>query len=214
MTDVSANTSSSTDTGLPALLLASTSPRRRELLSQAGLTFQVVSPGPSGGVDESPLAGEAVAHYVARVARDKALAGQTEAQRLGLPAWPVLGADTTVTLDGRILGKPADAAEATAMLESLSGRTHQVLTALCLVGRHGERAVTSVSEVRFRALSAVEVAAYVGSGEPYDKAGGYGIQGRGALLIEHLSGSYSGVMGLPLHELGELLRALAPLETP
>jgi septum formation protein len=195
------------------LTLASTSPRRRELLAQAGIAFQLVEPGPAGAVDETPHLDEPPPHYVERLAREKARAGLREALRRGLLLRPVLGADTTVAIDATILGKPTDAADARRMLHALSGRTHQVLTALCLTDGSRELARISVSRVAFRVLDASEIESYIASGEPFDKAGGYGIQGPAALMVRHLEGSYSGVMGLPLFELGELLRdfGAAPL---
>lgn len=196
------------DPAAAVLILASTSPRRRELLTQAGLPFLCISPGPDGGVDESAWPQEVVEHYVERLARAKAIAGLGEVRRLGLPALPVLGADTAVSVDGEILGKPADEAEACAMLRKLSGRAHQVLTGLCLLDGNRAVAAISVSTVHFRVLSEPDILDYVSSGEAFDKAGAYGIQGRAALMVHHLEGSHSGVMGLPLYELGELLRAL------
>lgn len=190
----------------PQLILASTSPRRRELLQQAGIGFLLVRPG-EDGVDESVQPGEAARPYVERLARAKALAGWREARAQGHPDLPVLGADTTVVVDGQILGKPADAREARAMLALLSGRAHEVMTAICLTDGTRELAATSISQVHMQALDAPTIAAYLASGEPWDKAGGYGIQGRAACFIHHLAGSHSGVMGLPLHELHRLLCA-------
>lgn len=184
----------------PLLYLASKSPRRHELLAQIGVTPAVIALE----LDEAPLPGEAPEDYARRVARDKAKAG-----RALLPAActiPVLGADTLVTIDGRILGKPRDAADAVAMLRLLSGRTHRVLSAVALIGRE-ERLALSVSEVSFRAIGEREACAYWASGEPADKAGGYAIQGLGALFVRELRGSYSGVMGLPLFETAQLLAA-------
>jgi septum formation protein len=183
--------------------LASQSPRRRELLAQIGIRHDVIAVE----VDETPLAGEAPAEYVLRLALAKARAGH------GLrPDRPVLGADTAVVQDGRILGKPLDRQDAAAMLAQLSGREHRVLTAVALVGEREETRL-SVSHVRFRPIDAAEAAAYWETGEPADKAGGYAVQGLGALFVESVSGSYSGVVGLPLFETGELLRraGIAPL---
>jgi len=182
------------------LYLASTSPRRRELLSQIGVSFQTVTPD----IPEQPLPDESPEAYVRRLAQDKARAG------LALVDGPavVIGSDTSVVLDDDILGKPRDQADGLAMLARLSGRGHRVLTAVALVdrgGRHQSR--LSVSEVVFRNLGADECLAYWRTGEPADKAGAYAIQGRAAVFVEHLSGSYSGVMGLPLFETAELLRA-------
>jgi septum formation protein len=181
-----------------ALCLASVSPRRRELLSQIGVRYLVRS----ADIDETVRPGELACGYVARMARDKALS-----VRAGGMALPVLAADTTVVVDEMICGKPRGEAECIAMLQRLSGRTHQVLTAVALAGTHGLTASLCASEVRMRVLSVAECAAYWRGGEPRDKAGGYAIQGRGAVFIEHLSGSYSGVMGLPLFETAKLLRA-------
>jgi len=205
-----------TDAGRPALLLASTSPRRRKLLAQAGLEFAVIAPGADGGVDETPLPGEAPAAYVERLARAKARAGLLEARRQGHGgALLVLGADTTVAVDAELLGKPVDDQDARRMLRLLSGRSHQVLTGLCLDDGMEARCCVSISSVTFRTLSERDVDDYVASREPFDKAGGYGIQGRAALLVKRLEGSYSGVMGLPLCELGELLETFpAPRREP
>lgn len=187
------------------LYLASRSPRRRELLQQIGVAYTLVDVE----VDESWHAGETPAHYVLRVARAKALSARTA---LG-PDALVLAADTTVVLDGAILGKPDDAADAMRMLAQLSGREHAVLSGVALAGN---ACVTRLSEsrVRLRTSTHAERAAYVASGEPMDKAGAYAIQGRAAVFVAHLAGSYSGVMGLPIFETAELLReaGLDPLE--
>jgi len=182
----------------PLLTLASVSPRRRELLEQIGVTHLVSA----ADIDEAVRPGEAPADYVVRMACAKARAVRERGGEL-----PVLAADTTVVIDGLILGKPGDRAACVAMLGRLSGRTHQVLTAVALASAAGVAFRVSASEVRFRTVTPAECAAYWESGEPRDKAGGYAIQGRGALFIEHLSGSFSGVMGLPLYETGELLTA-------
>jgi len=182
----------------PLLTLASVSPRRRELLEQIGVTH-VVS---AADIDETVRPGEAPADYVVRMACAKARAVRERGGEL-----PVLAADTIVVIDGLILGKPRDRAECISMLGRLSGRTHRVLTAVALASAAGLVFRVSASEVRFRTVTPAECAAYWESGEPRDKAGGYAIQGRGALFIEHLSGSFSGVMGLPLYETGELLSA-------
>jgi septum formation protein len=191
------------------LYLASQSPRRLELLRQVGLNPMVLPLRTSPDrfdVDETPLPGEPGIDYVLRLARLKAEAGIAAQQARHLPLWPILAADTTVTLDGRILGKPANAEEAAAMLRLYSGRTHTVLTAVAAAHQGQVRVVLNESLVTFKVLSEEEIAAYVASGEPFDKAGGYGIQGRAALFIAYLAGSYSGVMGLPLHETALLLR--------
>ncbi len=182
----------------PALCLASVSPRRRTLLAQIGVTFKIRA----ADVDESVLPAESAHEYVRRLAREKSLAVRRSGEAL-----PVLAADTTVVLDGRIYGKPRDRDDALAMLGRLSGRTHEVLTAVALADGRGCAERLSESRVRFRTLSAPEIVAYWDSGEPRDKAGGYAIQGLGAVFVESLSGSYSGVMGLPLFETAELLRA-------
>ncbi len=198
----------------PVLLLASTSPRRRELLTQAGIAFSLVPPGVDGAVDETPLSGEAPAAYVERLARSKARAGLLEAQRRGIGGpLLVLGADTTVAVDDLLLGKPVDDADARRMLRLMSGRSHQVLTGLCLDDGSITQSCVSVSRVTFRTLSEHHIDDYVASREPFDKAGGYGIQGRAALLVKRLEGSYSGVMGLPLCELGELLETCQALRS-
>jgi septum formation protein len=186
----------------PRLTLASVSPRRRELLGQIGVAHLVSA----ADIDETVRPGEAPADYVVRMACAKARAVRERGTQL-----PVLAADTAVVIDGLVLGKPADRAEGIAMLGRLSGRTHQVLTAVALATAGGVVFRVSVSEVRLRAVTPEECAAYWESGEPRDKAGGYAIQGRAALFIEHLSGSYSGVMGLPLYETGQLLAAAGVL---
>lgn len=185
------------------LHLASQSPRRRELLAQLGVDFRVVDVD----VPELRAAGESPREYVNRVARDKARAGL--AALAGAADAVVLGADTEVVLDDEVFGKPRDAQDAAAMLRRLSGRTHAVVSAVWLVDARGERNAYSVSRVRFAELDEAAVGAYVATGEPFGKAGAYAIQGRGATLIEHLEGSYSGVMGLPLFETAQLLRAAA-----
>jgi septum formation protein len=180
----------------PVLCLASVSPRRRELLGQIGVSHVVLA----ADVDESVAPGESAADYVVRIARAKAA---TVLSRGG--ALPVLAADTTVVIDGRICAKPHDRADGIAMLGRLSGRTHEVLTAVALATAGGIAMRLSVSKVRLRRVTPEECAAYWETGEPHDKAGGYAIQGRGALFVEHLAGSHSGVMGLPLYETGQLL---------
>lgn len=188
---------------MPQLYLASSSPRRRELLTQIGLSFNLVS----GNVDETPLPDEAPAAYVERLARCKAQAGLTMlAQR---PDVCVLGADTAVVLDGRILGKPKDREDALAMLQALSGREHQVLTAVAVVDRDRCEVRVVSSDVSFRAISEAEAEAYWDTGEPHDKAGGYAIQGLAAIFVKRVEGSYSAVVGLPLCETAELLADFA-----
>lgn len=180
------------------LCLASASPRRRELLEQIGVPYVVRA----ADIDETEVAGESPRDYVLRIARAKALAVWNADSSL-----PVLAADTTVVLDGQIFGKPRDRAHALEMLEALSGRSHEVFTAVALATATGVDTRLSTSIVRFRATTAAEREAYWESGEPRDKAGAYAIQGLGAVFIESLTGSYSGVMGLPLFETAELLRA-------
>ena len=179
--------------------LASGSPRRRDLLLQIGVAFRVIRPQ----VDETPMAGESAPAYVTRLATAKAEAGWP--LRAALDA-PVLAADTAVVLDGDILGKPADRRDAESMLRRLSGRSHEVLTAVSLKTPTRLASRLSRSQVTFRALSPAEIRAYWDTGEPGDKAGGYAVQGMAALFIAHLEGSFSGVMGLPLFETAELLR--------
>ncbi len=190
------------------LLLASGSPRRRELLDQIGVAHEAFAVG----VDEQPHAGEAPHAMVERLARAKAAAGReaVAGERV------VLGADTTVVLDGVALGKPGDAAAADAMLARLSGRSHQVVSGVAVAagGEIASRCVTT--EVAFRELAPAERAAYCASGEPLDKAGGYAIQGLGAVFVRHIAGSYSNVVGLPLYDTARLLAAagIDPLATP
>ena len=182
----------------PVVRLASVSPRRRELLAQIGVPHVVTG----AHIDEAVHAGERPRDYVQRMARTKAQAVWEQHREL-----PVLAADTTVVLDGAILGKPLDRADALRMLSQLSGRTHEVLTSIALACPQGLSMRMSVSAVRFRPLGAEEISAYWQTGEPQDKAGAYAVQGLAAVFIESLSGSYSGVMGLPLFETAELLRA-------
>ncbi|WP_371233394.1 nucleoside triphosphate pyrophosphatase [Pseudomonas sp. QE6] len=181
------------------LYLASSSPRRRELLTQIGLPFHIVP----ASVDETPQDGEPAVAYVERLAREKALAGlHFLAQRADVC---VLGADTAVVLDGRILGKPADRAEALGMLQALSGREHEVLTALAVANRERCEAKVVSSRVTFRSVSMEEAERYWDTGEPHDKAGGYAIQGLAAVFVSRVEGSYSAVVGLPLCETAALL---------
>lgn len=190
---------------VPVVVLASASPRRSELLAQIGVPHRVVP----ANIDEQRAAGEAIEDCVRRLARNKALevqvalaavAGSAAAVELA-----VLGADTAVMIEDELLGKPRDRADALAMLARLSGRWHQVLSAVALASANGLQSSLSRSEVRFRVLSARECAAYWDSGEPRDKAGAYAIQGLGAAFVEELRGSYSGVVGLPLFETARLL---------
>jgi septum formation protein len=183
----------------PHLYLASRSPRRAELLTQIGVRFAVLA----ADVDETAADGESPEGYVERIALAKARAAH--AGMAGAPDLPILAADTSVVLDGRILGKPRDAVHALDMLRALSGRGHRVLTAIALISKGDVWTELSLSHVVFRALTEEEMLRYWHSGEPCDKAGGYAIQGLGALFVAGLEGSYSGVMGLPLHETGLLL---------
>ncbi len=180
------------------IILASASPRRRELLHQIGVQFdqQVAE------IDETPRKNEPAEAYVVRLALEKARAIQA---RLGDDEVPVLGADTAVVIDEEILGKPRDESHAAAMLRQLAGREHRVLSAIALVGQR-ELCRVSESRVHFRALTDNEIAAYWRTGEPAGKAGGYAVQGIGAIFIEQLQGSYSGVMGLPVFETAQLLQ--------
>ena len=187
------------------IYLASASPRRREILVSLG--FQPVLL--VAETDETARPGEAVADYVARMERQKNVAARQLAAQRGLAlAQPLLSADTVVALDNAILGKPRDAAHARELLESLSGREHQVWTAVCVSLGGQTLEAAQRSDVRFKELSAQEIAAYIASGEPLDKAGAYGIQGIGGVFVAHLSGSFSGVMGLPVFETVQLLRQL------
>ena len=199
----------SLDTRNPRIYLASRSPRRRELLTQVGVRFDTIAfrgpPREDREIDETPLAGEAPVYYVQRVAQAKAAHGWRIVGWRKLFPQPVLAADTTLEVDGEIIGKPADADDAFRILRRLSGRTHRVLTAVAVACDGRLESALSVSEVRFGSLEAAVIRRYVESGEPMDKAGAYGIQGHGGLFVAHLSGSYTGVMGLPLFETGELL---------
>lgn len=182
------------------LYLASQSPRRRQLLEQIGLAARVLDVD----VPEQRAVGEAPEDYVSRVARDKAHAGFALVAHE--PGAVVIGADTEVVLDERVFGKPTDAADARRMLSDLSGRAHRAISVVWCIGAGAEASATSCSEVRFAVLDAATIDAYVASGEAIGRAGAYAIQGRAAAFIEHLSGSYSGVMGLPLHETAVLLK--------
>jgi len=182
----------------PVVCLASSSPRRRELLTQIGVPHTVIS----ADIDETAFPCEQPRDYVMRIARQKALAVRGR----GTTALPVLAADTTVVLDNVIHGKPRDREDGIAMLQRLSGRVHEVLTAVSLAVDNRVDLRLSISEVRFAKLTLEECTAYWETGEPHDKAGSYAIQGIGAVFVESLSGSYSGVMGLPLFETAELLR--------
>lgn len=191
------------------IYLASQSPRRRQLLEQIGVRHELLLPGADEDAEglEAVLPGEAPADYVRRVTGLKLDAAVARHARRGLPPAPILCSDTTVALGRTILGKPEGAQDAARMLAELSGREHEVLTAVALQdGPHGSAAL-SVSRVRFAAMTPAQIDAYVASGEPMGKAGAYGIQGRAAAHVEHMAGSYSGIMGLPLYETAGLLRA-------
>ena len=194
------------------IYLASRSPRRRELLSQIGVRYHLLlfrsRPDSPPDVDETFLPEEQPDTYVERVARAKAEAGWRLLRLRNLPLAPVLAADTTVALEQRILGKPADRKQAAEMLAALSGTRHEVLTAVALARDEQCDSALSRSEVQFKKLSAEEIAQYVATGECDDKAGAYAIQGRAARFIMELRGSYSGVMGLPLYETSQLLEKL------
>lgn len=181
------------------LLLASQSPRRAELLRQIGLDFKCLP----ADIDETPLAGESPEDYVRRMATEKA-----RAMHARHPGDAVIGSDTTVVLHNRVLGKPVDRKDGIDMLLALSGQTHRVLTGVALVHDRVDY-VLSQSEVSFRTVSEDEAGRYWDSGEPRDKAGGYAIQGLGAVFVQHIQGSYSGIMGLPLYETAQLLRGIA-----
>ena len=185
--------------GNPQIYLASSSPRRRELLDQIGLRYEVLSVD----VPEVRKSGEPAEDFVVRLALEKARAAWLALQ--GRPKLPVLGADTVVVLDGEIMGKPSGRDAALAMLARLSGRQHQVYTGVALVARR-EAVRLNVTQVRFREIGTLERVAYCNTGEPMDKAGAYGIQGRAAVFVAHLAGSFSAVVGLPLFETAELLR--------
>jgi septum formation protein len=190
--------------------LASKSPRRRDLLRQVGVDFELllVRSDPLRGPDvtEEPHPDEDPHLYVARVASEKGAFAWKVLQQRRQALRPVLAADTTVTIDGLILGKPQSPDEAAEMLERLSGRTHQVLTSVAVHCSDVAEQVTQVSNVRFARLSPAAIKAYCATPEPYDKAGGYGIQGLAAVFVEHIEGSHSGIMGLPLFETANLLR--------
>ena len=187
-----------------ALVLASASPRRRELLGVLGVEFSVAP----ADIDEAVLPGEMPEAYVRRMALTKAQAGYAAAGDAA-----VLGSDTAVVIGDRILGKPVDRDDAVAMLTGLSGRTHRVMSAVALLDGAGCSEALSITDVTFRELTAAEAARYWATGEPADKAGAYGIQGRGAVFVSEIRGSYSGVVGLPLYETALLLeeRGFGPL---
>ena len=196
------------------IYLASQSPRRRQLLDQLGVAHELLLPNAAGDIAEDAEAieaehpGEAPRDYVQRVTAGKLAAAVARHARRQLPSGPILCSDTTVALGAQILGKPADTDDARRILQMLSGQEHEVLTAVAM--QHGEQrlAALSISKVRFMPLSAAQIDAYVASGEPMGKAGAYGIQGLAGAYVEQMSGSYSGIMGLPLFETAQLLRQL------
>jgi septum formation protein len=194
----------------PRIYLASQSPRRRELLKQIGVNFEMLllrsDPRRNMAVDETSHADEPPEKYVRRVSQAKAEAGYAALRFRNLPPFPVLAADTTISLDGQIFGKPDTAEQAAAMLRQLSGREHQVLSAVAIVMDEHVEVAVSTSTVRFATLSEDRIRRYLHTREYTNKAGGYAIQGQAGAFIEHLSGSYSGVMGLPLFETVQLLQ--------
>ena len=192
------------------IYLASQSPRRRQLLEQLGVSCELLlaDAGEDSEALEVVLSGESPTAYVQRVTQLKLDAAVARLKRRGLPAAPVLCSDTTVALGRRIYGKPDDAAHAGRMLAELAGHTHRVLTAVAVQNGRKRVQALSVSRVTFAPLSAAQIRAYVGTGESLGKAGAYAIQGRVAMHIAHMSGSYSGIMGLPLHETALLLKAV------
>ena len=194
------------------IYLASRSPRRRELLTQMGIAFDTVvfreGLRADNETDETPHPGEEPVAYVERVARAKAEHGLKIVYERKLPLRPILSADTTLEFAGEIIGKPVDMPDAVTILKRLSGRTHRVLTGVAVNYQGRTEFILSSSEVRFRQLDEDEIRHYVISGEPMDKAGAYGIQGRAGMFVEHLAGSFTGVMGLPVCETGELLKKM------
>ena len=188
--------------------LASQSPRRRQLLDQIGVRHELLLPGPEEDAEalEAERSAESPLHYVERVTRAKLAAARARRIARDLPPAPILCADTTVALRRRILGKPADAADAAATLRLLAGRTHRVITAVAVGVDANEAFAISASSVRFAAIDEADIERYVASGEPFGKAGAYAIQSGAAAWIERVAGSYSGIMGLPLYETARLLR--------
>lgn len=192
------------------IYLASRSPRRRELLKQIGINFEVLImrsfPTVRADVDETPQPGESPGDYVTRIAANKAMTGWTRAQERRLPRLPVLGADTTVTLSGEIIGKPVNAEDAAKVLRKLSGHEHEVFSAVAVAMNDNVTTKLSCSRVRFAELTDSMIQDYVDTGESMDKAGAYGVQGKAATFIAEINGSYSGIMGLPLFETAQLLK--------
>lgn len=194
----------------PRIYLASQSPRRRELLKQIGVNFEVIllrqDHRRKVDIDETPHEGELPEVYVERISREKAIVGWQSLRSRSMPSFPVLAADTTVALDGKIFGKPENAEHAVAMLQQLSGWEHHVHSAVAVAMNEQIEVTISTSTVRFAKLDEDRIRRYLLTGEYIDKAGGYAIQGQAGAFIEHLSGSYSGVMGLPLFETVQLLQ--------
>jgi len=188
----------------PLLYLASRSPRRQDLLRQIGVEFEVFVVD----VPEHPARGEAARQYVIRVAEEKSTAAKTQILKQGMMIMPVLSADTCVVIDGEILGKPQDRAHGVEMLRRLSGTTHEVMTAVNIHADGRDYGALSMSKVSFDPLSDQDIERYWDSGEPVDKAGGYGIQGRAAAFVSRLEGSYTGVVGLPLFEVSSLFKKI------
>lgn len=188
--------------GDPRFYLASASPRRRQLLESVGLQFEVLA----SAIDESSNEGESPVTFVRRMAREKADEAAARIDREGLPSLPVMAADTSVSIDERILGKPENRDHARSMLRSLSGRTHQVHTAVALKSGASVWFAASISHVTFAEITERELDAYCASGEPDDKAGAYAVQGLGAAFVKRLEGSYTGVVGLPMYETRRLLK--------
>ena len=206
---------------MPVLYLASKSPRRKEILAGMGIDdIEIVHAGPAVLTafegDEVQHADEPPEEYVVRTASEKARQAMQRIAAEGKPALPVLAADTVVICEGKILGKPADPEEAAQFMQRLSGRTHEVRTAVVVNdGKSDELHVAvSVSQVTFAKLTEAQIKAYVQTDEPYDKAGGYAVQGLAGLFIEHIAGSYSGIMGLPVYETAQLLAKIAPQLLP
>ena len=195
---------------LPFVYLASQSPRRQALLDQIGVAYKVLLPTDAEAAEalEAVLPQESALKYVKRVTRLKVLAALEQIQQQSLEAAPVLCADTTVVVEGHILGKPANASEATQMLSLLSGKTHEVLTAVAIGHNQDIHLALSRSRVKFASMTAADIQDYVVSQEPMGKAGAYAIQGRASAFISHVSGSYSGIMGLPLYETSQLLKQI------
>jgi septum formation protein len=195
---------------LPFVYLASQSPRRQALLDQICVAYKVLLPTDAEAAEalEAVLPQESALRYVKRVTRLKVLAALEQIQLQSLEAAPVLCADTTVVVDRHILGKPANASEATQMLSLLSGKTHQVLTAVAIGHNQDIHLALSRSRVKFAPMTAADIQDYVASQEPMGKAGAYAIQGRASVFISHVSGSYSGIMGLPLYETAQLLKQI------